>query len=88
MIYTVIDDPLPWQERGLQQTASGYGAKLTSRFSVQIDGDKRKRRVYITRWSNAGSAWFFHEGGKVFIPDTAIPGDRIEGEKFKTPDEP
>jgi hypothetical protein len=80
MIYTVIDDPLPWHEQGLQQTATGYGAKLTSRYSVQIDGEKRKRRVYITRWANAGSAWFIHEGVQQYIPDTAMPGDR---ETFK-----
>jgi len=75
-IYTIVDRPLWWHAQGLRQTASGYGAKLTSRCCVKIDGEKRLRRVYITIFSNAGSAWFNYNGAKVFLPSVAEPGDR------------
>ena len=59
--YTYEDRPLPWQLRGRQQTASGYGARLTSaRVCVLPDG--RRRRVYVTQWSNAGTAWINLDG--------------------------
>jgi hypothetical protein len=39
--YTVEHNPLDWQQRGLQQTASGYGARLTSsNLAVLPDGRK------------------------------------------------
>ena len=50
------DRPLWFHLRGLSQMASGYGSRLVSaRVAVLSDG--RKRRVYVTQWSNAGTAW-------------------------------
>ena len=54
--YVFEDRPLWWHKAGLSQTASGYGSKLTSSKVVLLK-DGRVRRVYITCWSNSGSAW-------------------------------
>jgi len=68
-IYTettdLIDDPLPWQKQGLQQTASGYGRKLTSRYKINFEG--KLYRLYVTIYSNAGSTWFRVKGRKIFV---------------------
>lgn len=61
----LIDAPLWWQERGLQQTASGYGSKLTSSYKIRFGG--RDYRLYVTCYSNAGSTWFTVKGRKIFI---------------------
>jgi hypothetical protein len=37
------EQPLWWQERGLSYTASGYGAKIPSRYMIKWEG--RWRRV-------------------------------------------
>lgn len=67
LIYPVtpVYDPLPWQKLGLQQTASGYGRKLTTSNCVYLRG--RKHRVYVTQISNAGSTWITFEGQKTYI---------------------
>lgn len=61
----LVDAPLPWQEAGLQQTASGYGSKLTSRYKINYEG--KLRRLYVTQYGNAGSTWFAIKGKKIFI---------------------
>ena len=52
---TVTDSPLWWHEQGLQYTATGYGKRIPSRFKVYFEG--KWRRVYVTQYSNVGSAW-------------------------------
>lgn len=60
--------PLDWQKMGLQQTRSGYGAKLTSsRIAILPDG--KRRRVYVTCYSNAGTAWIIVNKKKLIIRD-------------------
>lgn len=66
----IIDKPLPWQVQGLKQTASGYGARLTSRRCVKLPGENRLRRVYITIYSNAGTAWINYKGGRLYLRET------------------
>jgi hypothetical protein len=61
----LLDAPLPWQRRGLQQTASGYGLRLTSRYMIHFGG--KFRRLYVTCISNAASTWFTVRGEKVFV---------------------
>lgn len=61
----LIDSPLPWQEAGLTQTASGYGKRLTSRRKVHFNG--RAYRLYVTQYANAGSTWLMARGRKIFI---------------------
>ena len=68
-IYTSTDDliyePLWWQKKGLQQTASGYGAKLTNSYKILFEG--RKYRIYTTIYSNSGSSWFKCKGKKIYV---------------------
>ena len=64
--YEFLDRPLWWHLRGLTQTASGYGAKLTSSRCVRLP-DGRVRRVYITQWSNAGTAWITLNNRRVYL---------------------
>jgi len=61
----LLHDPLDWQKRGLQQTASGYGAKLTSSYKINFEG--KFYRLYVTQYGNAGSTWFRVRGRKIFV---------------------
>lgn len=51
----LIYSPLPWQKMGLQQTASGYGRKLTTTKKYRLNG--RLYRVYCCQYSNSGTAY-------------------------------
>tara|TARA_R110002020_G_scaffold308903_1_gene524475 strand:+ start:456 stop:731 length:276 start_codon:yes stop_codon:yes gene_type:complete len=66
----LLDFPLWWHKRGLQQTASGYGLKLTTRYKVRHNG--RLWRVYATCISNAASHWILVKGQKLHLD--WIPG--------------
>lgn len=60
-----VYSPLWWHERGLSQTASGYGSKLTSSYKVPYNG--RLYRVYYSQFSNAGTAYIIVKGEKIII---------------------
>ena len=62
-----VDAPLWWHGEGLSFTASGYGARIPSRHKVRLEGEKILRRVYVTIYSNAGSAWIMRKGVKFHI---------------------
>ena len=62
-----IDAPLWWHEQGLTQTATGYGAKLTTRRKIRYKG--RLRRVYATCFSNVASCWIQVKGEKIYFWD-------------------
>jgi hypothetical protein len=66
--YELVEKPLWWHKQGLSQTASGYGSKLTSSRCVKLP-DGTLRRVYITCYSNAGSAWITIKGKKLYLRD-------------------
>lgn len=57
--------PLEWQKRGLQQTASGYGVKLTSPYKINFNG--KLYRIYTACYSNSGSNYFITKGRKIFV---------------------
>lgn len=61
----LIDAPLPWQKQGLQQTASGYGRKLTSSRKISYNG--KAYRLYATCYSNAASHWFTCKGQRIYV---------------------
>jgi hypothetical protein len=61
----LIDAPLWWHLKGLSQTATGYGRKLTTRYKVNYAG--RMRRVYATCFSNAASHWIIVKNVKIHI---------------------
>jgi hypothetical protein len=58
------DAPLLWQEYGLHETASGYGARLTTRWKVRVG--KRWFRVYVQQYSNVGTL-FVEKGGEKWV---------------------
>jgi len=47
--------PLWWQEKGLSYTASGYGKRIPTERMIKFNG--KWRRVYVYRYSNAGTAY-------------------------------
>ena len=51
---------LPWQAKGLQQTRTGYGRKLTTTRKVFIDGTWK--RVYCCIFSNSGTCYTLTAG--------------------------
>ena len=61
----LVDSPLDWQRLGLQQTATGYGAKLTTCWKIHFEG--KLRRIYATCYGNAASCWFTFKGQRVFV---------------------
>lgn len=61
----LIHLPLPWQKRGLQYTASGYGAKIPSSYCILFNG--KTYRLYTTCYGNSGSTWFVTKGRKIFV---------------------
>ena len=56
---------LPWQKAGLSYTATGYGARIPSSHMIEYEG--RWRRVYVTIYSNAGTAWITVKGQKIVV---------------------
>jgi hypothetical protein len=61
----LMDAPLAQHIRGLSQSASGYGAKLVTRYKICFE--RRTYRVYATCYSNSASHWFVVRGTKIFI---------------------
>lgn len=61
----LVYSPLEWQKRGLQETASGYGAKLTNSYKISFNG--KLFRLYTTRYGNAGSTWFKVKGRTIYV---------------------
>jgi hypothetical protein len=57
--------PTEWQKRGLQQTATGYGSKINSGYTVPYNG--RMYRVYAICYSNAATFYIIVKGQRLFI---------------------
>lgn len=57
--------PLWWHTKGLQQTSTGYGAKLATPYKVLYDG--KLRRVYCRCFSNTGTLYIMQGKNKVII---------------------
>lgn len=72
-----VAEPVPakvdlmwWQEKGLHQTATGYGRKLLTRYKVYYNG--RWRRVYCCCISNSGTCYLTQpNGGWLIVDDVA-----------------
>ena len=78
--YVLEERPLAWQRAGLQETATGYGRKLTTRFVLRIQGltntPARWYRVYCVCYSNAGSHYILRGGTMVFLRDSELSAAR------------
>lgn len=61
----LVWDPPEWLARGLQETASGYGRKLNSGRKIHFNG--RLYRIYVTIFSNSGTAWFKAKGKRYAV---------------------
>lgn len=57
--------PLAWQVAGLQKTASGYGTKIPTRYTVTYQG--KVRRIYADCCSNVASTYIIVNSEKVFV---------------------
>lgn len=57
-------EELPWQKLGLQETATGYGSALTTRYMVKYRN--RWRRVYCCQFANSGTLYLSNEDAIVF----------------------
>ena len=57
--------PLWWHKRGLSETLSGYGSRLTTPWQVVYNG--RRYRVYATCWSNTATHWIQSKGQKLYV---------------------
>ena len=51
----IIFRPLPWQERGLMATSTGFGKKIPTRKMLKINN--RLHRIYCCIFSNSGSCY-------------------------------
>ena len=67
--YTVTIARLWWQEKGLQQTATGYGRKLTTEYKITLPGHPRAYRVYAICYSNVASFYILRRGKRLFLRD-------------------
>jgi len=63
--------PLWWHRQGLSQTASGYGAQLTTPWKTEYQG--KLYRVYQTCYSNAASSWIVVRGQRLHLSNTTLP---------------
>ena len=61
----LIDAPLEWQARGLHETATGYGSKLTTRHKVEHNG--KLYRVYAACYGNSGSLYIVKHGRRLYL---------------------
>jgi hypothetical protein len=71
------DRPLPHHLAGRTWTQTGYGAAIPSwRVAVLLTPSGREvtRRVYVTCYSNSGTSWFRHAGGRWIVDEVDMPG--------------
>jgi hypothetical protein len=61
----LLYDPPEWMKQGLQETASGYGARLNTGLKIHYEG--RLYRLYVTIYGNAGSTWFKTKGETIYV---------------------
>ena len=57
--------PLAWQVAGLQKTASGYGTKLPTCYTVKYQG--KERRIYADCYGNVAATYIIVNGLKVYV---------------------
>ena len=61
----LIDNPLWFHKRGLQETRSGYGRKLRTPWMIRHEG--RLKRVYCQIFSNVGSLYIISQSKRIYI---------------------
>ena len=69
-VEAVAVEPLPHHLEGRQYTATGYGSRIPTEYRVRYrgsDGRARWRRVYVSVWSNAGTAYVRDAGERLIL---------------------
>ena len=61
----VLYRPLEWHLKGLQQTATGYGKKLTTPYKAEYNG--KLYRVYCCCFSNNGTLYIQSKGNDITV---------------------
>ena len=61
----IVDAQPAWMRRGLQQTASGYGARLNTGRKIHYNG--KLYRLYATCYGNSASVWFTVQGQRIYV---------------------
>lgn len=73
----LVESPLWWHLRGLQQTASGYGRKLATAYMLDCEDGKR-RRLYCCCFSNSGTVYALVRGVWFHMDEyNPKPGDTV-----------
>ena len=66
----LVSTHLPWQLLGLQQTATGYGNKLTTIYKTAHNG--RMYRVYAVCWSNSATFYILVKNQPLYLAASSI----------------
>lgn len=61
----LVNAPMWWHTAGKTETRTGYGKRLNSGLKINFNG--RLYRIYVTCFSNAGTAWFVSKGRKIVV---------------------
>lgn len=61
----LIVKKLDWQKMGLQQTRTGYGSRLITKYVVNYEG--RIRRIYAICFSNVASYYIIVNKERLFL---------------------
>lgn len=61
----LVDAPTWYHERGLMQTATGYGSKLVTPYKLKLG--RRKYRVYSVCYSNCSTEYILFLGKRLII---------------------
>jgi hypothetical protein len=69
-VFPTREKLLPWQERGLMYTSTGYGKKIPT--SSQLFVLNRWRRLYCDIFSNSGVCYVIVDGQEININDCNI----------------
>ena len=64
----IVHDPDHFTNHGIQQTATGYGSKLSQPYWV-VCSDSRQRRLYAVCHSNAASHYVIVDGKRLTVSD-------------------
>jgi hypothetical protein len=56
----LVKKPPDWKLQGLQETATGYGRRLNSGYSIHFRG--RLRRIYVYCIPNTGTSYILGSG--------------------------
>ena len=61
----LIERPLDWQRRGIQETRTGYGPRLKTRYMLRYAG--HLRRLYCCCYGNSGTLFISVRGKRLIV---------------------